>query len=667
MNYTEDQLLEALRAADAAGDTAAARAIARRIDAARKAPAKVAPQGFSTNPSVIGARAATAVAGDPMGAARTFMQGATMGWADELMPFARAAYTGVWDPEGTTNEYRKSLSDFRNRNPAAAPTIEFAGGMIPAALTMGRSAPSTLSGAVGRSAAAGTGLGAVAGAGQADENDRMIGAGTGALIGGTLSAGLTAAAPTAANLTGRAVVAARNAARGGMPQQQVTNRAQEVLLRALERDQLTPEQVLERQIAAQRAGVPEMTLPALGGSNVQGRYGLIANTPGAGRETVERAARAQARGQAPGIMADVERAAGVARENTNDTAARLIAGRRAAAKPAYEAAYRTPDGQPRLVQDPKIGQFLSRQTFQQAAQRGARLYDITGEPMPPPNSVEFLDLVKRGLGDMIAESRRTGGAASETTRALSRAMDDFVSTVDEAVPEYAAARAQFAGDLEMERALEAGRSVLGASPDDWRQIAARIPKMTGPERELLATGLVDDIGLRLERQAQTTDGRAPDLTKLLSTQQVGERLRTIFPTEQSYDRFLAALQARQQLARVNQRALGGSPTAPRMNEAQDAGVLGEVVTGMTYQNPLVPLLQATNRAVQRGMAGINEQVGEELARAMTMSGPELTRYLGSMEATRRRLVEEELRRLGIYRGVGAAFGLGAASEAQGRQ
>lgn len=628
-------------------------------------------QQFSTNPLTMGAQMGQAVAGDPTGAALTALQGAMAGWADEALPLVAGARTRSKPApalrESLTKGYRDITSDFRNRNPGTAIGLELAGGAVPAIATGGTTAaPQTLGRLVGRTAATGAGLGALGGAGSADDGDRVTGAGLGAAVGGTVGGGFALLSPAMVQMLGRGTQAVRQLGKGMSPER-VKTRGQEVLLNALERDKLTPEQVLERQIAAQRVGVEDMTLPALGGSNVQGRYGLVANTPGAGREAIEQTAREQARRQATGLMESVERGAGVARTNTNETALQLIAGRKAAARPAYEAAYRTPDGQPRLVTDPKIAQFLSRKTFQQAAQRGLNLYDITGEAVPPPNSVEFLDLVKRGLGDMVTESRRTGGAASETTRALSRALDDFVGTIDEAVPEYAAARSQFAGDLEMERALEAGRSALSASADDWRQIAAKIPRMTGPERELLAMGLVDDIGLRVEKLAQTTDGRAPDLTRLLSTEQVGQRLKAIFPDEDSYGRFLAALQARQQQVRVNQRALGGSPTAARTNEAQDAGVLGEVVTGAAYQNPIVPMLQAANRAMQRGAAGINEQVGEEVARAMTLSGPELTRYLGSMEATRRRMVEEQLRRYGIYRGVGATLGLGAGGEVQGSQ
>jgi hypothetical protein len=140
---------------------------------------------------------------DAGGLARTFGQGASFGFSDELRgvarglnPFDEIKGFGAGYKSGRDAE-REALEQFREDHPKAAFAAELGGGLatgllVPGAAArtipmLGRGLRSAQTGKRVLSAGAlGAGEGAVAGAGFADEGDRLAGAGYGGLIGGGL-------------------------------------------------------------------------------------------------------------------------------------------------------------------------------------------------------------------------------------------------------------------------------------------------------------------------------------------------------------------------------------------------------------------------------------------------------------------------------------------------
>lgn len=253
--YTEQQLLAALRKADAAGDVAAARAIARRIAQARKsslrveAPAKTAEEltpGVSTNPTDgmgTGARVAASVgsaAQDLMTAGKqSAVDFAQFGAEGGLYgAAARAVMPGAFEqrdvrslvsgqPSRAPQDVGGRLSDMlqptddamraqqAERNATDAPLMDTAAGKVgyggtmlasllagPAAITRGTQAasfvlPRTLAGNVAQGAALGATTQPLA-TGDSRLTNAGIGAGAGA-IGHGVAAGLQKWGTSAAN------------------------------------------------------------------------------------------------------------------------------------------------------------------------------------------------------------------------------------------------------------------------------------------------------------------------------------------------------------------------------------------------------------------------------------------------------------------------------------
>lgn len=113
----------------------------------------------------------------------------------------RPTYTGKEAYEAVLGAERAATDKFAAERPVASAALNVAGGLaLPGAKFIGGA--KGLPGAVARSGAVGAGYGAVAGAGGADEGDRLKGAALGGALGGTVGAAVPMAARGAQKLVG---------------------------------------------------------------------------------------------------------------------------------------------------------------------------------------------------------------------------------------------------------------------------------------------------------------------------------------------------------------------------------------------------------------------------------------------------------------------------------
>ena len=106
-------------------------------------------------------------------------------------------------------------------------------------------------------------------------------------------------------------------------------------------------------------------------------------------------------------------------------------------------------------------------------------------------SVRTLDLVKRGMNDVISSQYRNGNAALAT--ANKTALQNRLARVDQVAPDYAAARDQFAGHSELMDAATAGRAALGpsvAAADVTHQLSGLSPSEAALYRSSAAEAFV---------------------------------------------------------------------------------------------------------------------------------------------------------------------------------
>lgn len=185
-------------------------------------------------------------------------QGALLGFGDEAVAGLRSL--GGEEYEKALADERAKVKAFRKAHNVIAPISEIAGGFATPGLGLlaGAVKPAaTVLGRVAQGSGIGAGLGAVSGAGAADQN-RLAGAGTGAALG----AGIGAALPAAGAATGLVVSKAREAlsptlARIGSG---IESAADEVLANRLRRAGVTPADVAaDLQVGRDAAKLPKST------------------------------------------------------------------------------------------------------------------------------------------------------------------------------------------------------------------------------------------------------------------------------------------------------------------------------------------------------------------------------------------------------------------------
>jgi hypothetical protein len=191
--------------------------------------------------------------------------------------------------------------------------------------------------------------------------------------------------------------------------------------------------------------------------------------------------------------------------------------------------------------------------------------------------------MKRGIDDVTVGVE--GGVRGNLAKSLRSRLSEVLERVDEAVPEYKAARAQYSDDSSLIKAFDDGRANYQRSTPS--QLSAAMSAMTEGERELYRQGAMETIRTSLDRLA--SGGNTADATRaLINSKNDRDKMRVVFGEEVAGE-LINALRAQQRMMQVGGRVTGGSQTAPRQQDVQLVGQ-GDV----SLQVP--PLTQIPGRA-----------------------------------------------------------------------
>lgn len=506
-------------------------------------------------------------------AARSVASGATFGYMDEI---AGGLNSLVGD--GT---YQENVAKERARDEQIHPAIAIPGQIAGAVGTTMIAAPIALASRAGQAVAqlprylkfggVGAAEGGLAGSGNATEGNRMQGAATGAAIGAPVGA----AAPYAVQGVARAAGAVRNAV---SPQSNVAAD----LGRALVRDGDEPAALLARNQAmqAERGGVA--TLADAGGENVKGLVERVAQTPGAGRTQVVPALTERQQGQAYRLGNDLRSLTGTSKsafETINET----MAERAANARPLYEKAMAVDIAQDQRVVDAIMGEtatgwgraILNSTSVKRTLQTEYGVNDVPG----PQHLMAIIDAWKKGADDMIESASRSGD--KNKARVISQMRDRVISVVDEANPDYAQARAAWAGPSRYMDAVERGRGILKPS-ESAEEFASRFKSLPDAEKEAERIGAVSSIIGRMGNDS----AKLGDMTKYLRSPEVRSKIAAIMPDEQASASWQQRLNFEVGSSELTGRALGNSATARRLAERQDAeNLMGDLVMDALQGSP----------------------------------------------------------------------------------
>lgn len=585
-------------------------------------------------------------------AARPFTQGQSLNFGDEFVSTVLAAIEGVQgnsprDAFDFGQEYqRQELHRRREEAPLTSMATEMAGGIA----TGIAAAPKVFASGAGlgtnmlRGGVSGTAGGAVSGFGGGSgledrANDALTGAGIGAGVG--------AAAPLVGAAVGSGIRAygARNAAREVLEPVGIGRRAADQIETELTRDGMS---AADARARLGQIGPNAMLLDA--GRNVGEGAEVVAQLPGAGNRTIRD--RLAARGQAASqrITEAADAALGPAR-NMAETVDALIARRTAESEPAYAAALGRP-----IEWSDRLQAFIDEPTIRKGLREGVEIHrldslargerfdpfdlaisgmDEAGDPILTgvPN-MRTLNVAKKGL-DNILEGYRdpvTGRLnLDERGRAIAGVQRAFLSQLDAANPDYAAARAAWAGPTRVRNAMATGQDVFDRSvrPDQLRQ---QLAAMSPDEREAFQIGARDQL-------AEVMGTARRDATAARAMFETGwnrEKLGLVLGDDERAVAFLETLGRETDFANRANNITGNSASARRLERAPE--YKGERSAARTALDPASGLWGDTKRVVARvGDAFLDgrnartaEQMRAELGDAVSRQGSQADELIAAI-------------------------------------
>lgn len=627
-------------------------------------------------------------------------QGLLAGFADEVLPVAGAVASRIGErllpgEQGTEeltfgelvsnmrDDARAQQAAYEAANPKTAMAAEVLGAVAPAVATGGAAllprvagggARAALTRAAATTTAQGAAAGAVAGAGNTPGGirERAVGAVFGAVPGAVLG---TAARPLGNVVRGGAKLLDNLIAEG-----RVTNpaakagRADRLVAEALERDGTDPAQ-LARITTRKPAMVADVA-----GENTRDLLDAAATVPSAGKDRIHQAIGQRNEGQARRVLADLERSVGLDARDAVDVAEEIVQRRAAQARPLYEAAY----AKGAVDLKPVEKALHDIPTFRAAFARGQKIAKLEGVELPKarrvvrdpktgrmmrvevdvPN-VQALDYMKQGLDDIIAGRMRSGKMGRKEARLLRQKLDEVLAEVDAVVPEYARARAAYAGESKLLDAVQTGRKILR---EDVRVSRKAVERMSEGEREMFRLGGIDAIR---ERVRESADGR--DVVKVLfGTEDKRRTVRTLFPQgaegTRQFDRFRRAMEQEAQMYATGAKVTGNSRTIARgqavadlagVNIGEALGTAGDVVTG-NVPGLARRLTDAAGRKVAGGLARVRTRnAADEIAERLTLT-PGTPEYKQFMDALARFALDRAARQQQSTV-TARAFGVGGGS------
>jgi len=500
-----------------------------------------------------------------LGGTRSFLEGQTMGFADEIGAFM-AAMKATTDPrtkhipwQESYRDIKKSLSgeqqEFERQNQGLALGLNVAGGLLTALPTGGAAYASRfgqmnpVKTAVGLGAAGG----AVSGTGYAPEmKDVPAYAGLGAAGG----AALAPAGYYAGKLLSKGAGAVGRMLKPEAPQTTISR----TVGHYAGQDEVTPEQMIK---AARLMG-SEATLSDVGGQNLKSLAMTVAQKGGSQKTAALKGFAERQKGATKRIMKSLRSLSG-GDENFFKNQKAIVDRRFKEASPLYEAAKKES-----LSTDDMVGVFNKVQSVvdDYNPSRGM-LKEFTkgkGEHKVFKTSIKELHSLQRQL--RAASNTKYKAGDNELGAAYKKMHKIIIDELSAKNPNYAAGRKIWAGESALDDAIKSGRNIL---KEDADFVSDNLASLSKSEQEAYISGAVKTIRdkLMVGRESSNT------ATKLAS-QLVRERLRGAFPDDQSFNQFINRLDIEDEFAQTYQKIYGGSQTQPRLQGESD---LADVIKG----------------------------------------------------------------------------------------
>ncbi len=326
---------------------------------------------------------------------------------------------------------------------------------------------------------------------------------------------------------------------------------------------------------------------------------------------------------------------------------------RRANRPAYEAAYASPNAQAvwnddiaKLMQAPAVQQAIA-----QASRTGANKAAAQGFK-PPQNpfvrdqqgnwtlrvgkngeaavpTLQFWDYVQRNLNDQIGTLTRKGAkSAASDVIALKNQLNGILDT---AVPEFQAARAGASQFFGAEDALEAGRRFVSSNISN-AEAGKALQKMSKPERDMFADGFVSD----LVDKVRSVSDRQNVLGKIFNSQSARQRVNMAIGPQKARQ-LEAFLHVERIMDELRTAVSGNSTTARQLTEAGLAG--GALGGWLGDQSPSdVSFGAVLGAAAKSSKIGIDSRVARRVGEMLASKNTDVVQKAIDMAAKNKKLM-----------------------------
>lgn len=523
--------------------------------------------------------------------------------------------------------------------------------------------------------------GGVSSAYGAAEGDGVLGRLKSGAVAGAIGVGTAGAlegvAPLARGLLGGAE---RMRAPGGALPDSGERRVAGAIESALQRDSVTPEGLLSNL-----GSLPDGRLPfEAGGENLIGLAETMAQAPGQARASLLSAVggrRDEATNRVAGRLADSFGAQG--------NGFQALRQRIGARKEAADAGMEQIAARPVPLDDASVQAFRSRlssRAVRDAAEEAIaelspegsaaanRLFGLGDQVVDNPGAAQITVREAQDISYALNEaaSRAYRGGFNSRGEALSTLAKTIRKNARDTVPEYDTWLSDFGDASEGIDAMRTGQNIFARANERNAMSAAQLRERWGgwsaQARENYRLGVGEAV---LDRVRGA--GGIPAMRRLLRDNELADRVRIAFDSEDDFLRFMQSANAEVSMANVDNQILGGSPTARRVAGAADVNAQGmgpadaiEFVTDigspLAMGRRAVGLLAKNLPRKDRSILG-NEELNALIGRALT-DETEMTRLLNLAQTDRAigERVSRQLRGLGLLSTPGVA----AAGQQRGR-
>jgi lysozyme len=472
--------------------------------------------------------------------------------------------------------------------------------------------------------------GALAGGLQAQETPDLEARRNAYLQGGAIGA----VAPAALQGAGKVIGAtARGAATGArVTRNAVTGRsADQIFNDVVSRSTKTPQQIRDELASGTISNIADVA-----GDEVRGLTRAVGKTEG-GRNIVSEALEGRSLDAVRRVSNDLSKNVSNVDTyfgNLDD----LAKARAKVSEPLYKDAYQKGAS----INDPRLNKFLNDKRISDAIVDAKKDYGVRLEA--PSNSLEALDGAKKVLDDRIGVAVRAG--ENEKVRALTQFKNQFVSLLDENVPEYAKTRKVFSGFSLLKQAQEDGLKFTNQTSEQLRRT---LKDMTPDQREAFRIGVRESLQRTVN---QTSDGADP-AKRIFGNTQRREQLEAVFGNGKHFQDFAKRMQEEIRAADTKFKILGGSRTDVNLEGDNQFGQLVNQVASQGFKGTFLSRgIEAIGDSISKRYYGLTKQNAEEIARVLVdrNAGIEaLDRIIGKQSGNQSNIVREAVEGLRSFK------------------